>query len=263
MPHIVALYRYPVKSLTPEVCDVLSILGSGRVVGDRVLGIRFANTEAPDDTWSRKTGMVALVNTPGLTRLNVRFDSNAQRLTICLGGETLTDEVLDANGRKRIAMAVADYVLNLKENPLTGHPERLPLRVVGDGITPRYHDAEPGRVTLLARESILAVEAAFGNVRVSELRFRANVAIEGVKAWEEQGWIGRKVRLGTVEFDVVKGVPRCLATHANPKTGERDLPILTTLTKVIGQETPTFAVGMLPANGPGEIRLGDEVMVID
>ncbi len=263
MPHIVALYRYPVKSLTPEVCDVLSILGSGRVVGDRVLGIRFANTEAPDDTWSRKTGMVALVNTPGLTRLNVRFDSNAQRLTICLGGETLADEVLDADGRKRIAMAVADYVLNLKENPLAGHPERLPLRVVGDGITPRYHDAEPGRVTLLARESILAVEAVFGNAKVSEIRFRANVAIEGVKAWEEQGWVGRKVRIGTVEFDVVRQVPRCLATHANPKTGERDLPILTTLTKVIGQKTPTFAVGMLPANGAGEIRVGDEIMVID
>jgi uncharacterized protein YcbX len=263
MPRVVALYRYPVKSLTPEVCDVLSILGSGRVVGDRVLGIRFANTEAPDDTWSRKTGMVALVNTPGLTRLNVRFDSNAQRLTIYLGGETLADEVLDADGRKRIAMAVADYVLNLKENPLAGHPERLPLRVVGDGITPRYHDSTAGRVTLLARESILAVEAAFGNAKVSELRFRANVAIEGVKAWEEQGWVGRKVRIGTVEFDVVKGVPRCLATHANPETGEQDLPILTTLTKVIGQETPTFAVGMLPANGSGEIRVGDEVIVID
>jgi len=263
MPHIVALYRYPVKSMTPEVCNVLSILGSGRVVGDRVLGIRFANTEAPDDTWSKKTGMVALVNTPGLTRLNVRFNSNAQRLTIHLGGETLADEVLDTDGRKRIAMAVADYVLNLKENPLAGHPERLPLRVVGDGITPRYHDAEQGRVTLLARESILAVEAALGNAKVNELRFRPNVVIEGIKAWEEQGWFGRKVRIGTVEFDVVRQVPRCLATHANPKTGERDLPILTTLTKVIGQETPTFAVGMLPANGAGEIRVGDEILVID
>ncbi len=263
MPHIVALYRYPVKSMTPEVCNVLSILGSGRVVGDRVLGIRFANTEAPDDTWSKKTGMVALVNTPGLTRLNVRFNSNAQRLTIHLGGETLADEVLDTDGRKRIAMAVADYVLNLKENPLTSHPERLPLRVVGDGITPRYHDAEQGRVTLLSRESILAVEAALGNAKISELRFRPNVVIEGIKAWEEQGWFGRKVRIGTVEFDVVRQVPRCLATHANPKTGERDLPILTTLTKVIGQETPTFAVGMLPANGAGEIRVGDEIMVID
>ena len=79
MPHVVALYRYPVKSLTPEVCNVLSILGSGRVVGDRVLGIRFANAEAPDDTWSRKTGMVALVNTPGLTRLNVLHGSSPLR----------------------------------------------------------------------------------------------------------------------------------------------------------------------------------------
>lgn len=262
MPRVVALYRYPVKGFTPEACDVLSILRSGRVAGDRVLGIRFANTEAPDDAWSRKTGMVALVNTPGLASLNVRFDSNAQRLTICLDGETLADEVLDADGRKRIAIAVADYVLNLKENPLAGHPERLPLRVVGDGITPRYHDSEAGHVTLHSRDSLAAVAAAIGDPDVSELRFRSNIAIEGLKAWDEQGWVGRKVQIGAVQFEVVKPKQRCLATHANPKTGKRDLPILSTLTRVIGQEKPTFAVGMLPANGPGEIRVGDEVMVI-
>ena len=263
MPRVVALYRYPVKGFTPEVCDVLSILGSGRVAGDRVLGIRFANTEAPDYAWSRKTGMVVLMNTPGLARLNVRFDSNAQRLSICLDSETLADEVLDADGRKRIAVTLADYVLNLKENPLAGHPERLPLRVIGDGVTPSYHDSEAGQVTLHSRDSLAAVAAAIGDPDVSERRFRSNIAIEGLKAWEEQGWVGRKVQIGAVQFEVVKPKQRCLATHANPKTGERDLPMLNTLTKVIGQEKPFFAVAILPAKGPGEIHVGDEVLVID
>ena len=263
MRRVVALYRYPVKGFTPEACDVLSILSNDRVSGDRVLGIRFANTEASDDAWSKKTGMVVLMNTPGLARLNVRFDSNTQRLTISLDDEKLADEVLDKGGRKRIAIAVAEYVLTLDENPLVGHPERLPLRVVGDGITPRYQDSEAGRVTLHSRESLTAVAAAIGDPEVSERRFGSNIAIEGLKAWEEQGWVGRKVQIGAVEFDVVKPKQRCLATHANPETGERDLPILTTLTRVIGQEKPTFAVGILPANDPGEIHVGDAVAVID
>ncbi|MFQ5932006.1 MAG: MOSC domain-containing protein [Nitrospiraceae bacterium] len=263
MPQVAALYRYPVKGFTPEACDVLSILSNGRVAGDRVLGIRFSNTEAPDDAWSRKTGMVALVNTPGLARLNVRFDSNTRQLIIRQDGETLADEVLDADGRKRIGIAVANYVLALVENPLASHPERLPLRVVGDGITPRYHDSEAGQVTLHGRESLRALAVALGNAKVSELRFRSNIAVDGLGAWEEQRWVGRRVRKGAVELDVVRSKLRCLATHANPKTGERDLPILTTLTKVIGQKEPTFAVAMVPTKGAGEIRLGDEVIVID
>ncbi len=89
MPHVVALYRYPVKGFTPEACDVLSIMRSGRVAGDRVLGIRFADTTAADDAWSKKTGMVALVNTPGLAHLHLKFEQKELRLCISLAGAVL------------------------------------------------------------------------------------------------------------------------------------------------------------------------------
>jgi len=262
MPHVVALYRYPVKGFTPEECETLTVLDEGRIAGDRVLGVRFADTDAADDTWSRKTGMVALINTPGLARLRVKFDETAFRLQISLGTAVLVDEALNREGRQRIGAALTDYVLKLGENPLTGHPERLPLRVIGDGRAPRYHDEEAGRVTLHGRGSLQALQAALGN-EVSELRFRSNIAVDGLAAWEEQSWVGRKIRLGAVEFDVVKPKTRCLATHANPKTGERDLPILTTLIQKIGQENPTFAVAMLPSGAGGQIRVGDQVTLLD
>ena len=75
-PRVVALYRYPVKGFTPEECETLTVLDEGRIAGDRVLGVRFADTEAADDAWSRKTGMVALigvvrpVNNTGSSRRN-------------------------------------------------------------------------------------------------------------------------------------------------------------------------------------------------
>jgi MOSC domain-containing protein len=262
MPHVVALYRYPVKGFTPEECDTLAVLDQGKIAGDRVLGVRFADTQAADDTWSRKSGMVALINTPGLARLHVSFDEKALRLRINLGPSLLADEPLNPEGRRRIGAALADYVLKLDENPLTDHPERLPLRVIGDGRSPRYHDEEAGRVTLHGRGSLQALEAAIGN-EVSELRFRSNIAVDGLPAWEEQSWVGRKVRIGNVTFDVVKPKTRCLATHANPITGERDLPILTTLTQKMGQENPTFAVAMLPTGAGGQIRVGDPVTLVD
>ena len=263
MPRVAALYRYPVKGFTPEACEMLTVLDDGRIAGDRVLGLRFADTAAADDAWSKKTEMLALMNTPGLARLHLKFEAEARRLRLSLASTVLVDAVLTQEGRKRLATAVAEYVLTLDENPLADHPERLPLRVIGDGVTPRYHDAEAGQVTLHGRGSLHALTAALAHAEGSEQRFRSNIALEGLGAWEEHSWVGRKVRIGTVTFDVVRPKVRCLATHANPTTGERDLPILTTLTKVFGQEKPTFAVAMVPSQAGGRIHVGDHVTLVD
>jgi hypothetical protein len=133
--------------------------------------------------------------------------------------------------------------------------------VIGDGVAPKYHDDESGRVTLHGHGSLQTLSDALGT-EVGELRFRSNIAVDGLAPWEEQRWVGRKVRIGSVEFDVVKPKTRCLATHANPKTGERDLPILTTLTQKLGQEKPTFAVAMHPTSGGGQIHLHDQVTLL-
>src|SRR4030095_6306451 len=253
MSRVAALYRYPVKGFTPEECDTLTVLDDGRIAGDRVLGIRFADSAAADDAWSKKTEMVALMNTPGLARLHLKFEAEARRLRLSLARTVLADEVLNQEGRQRLATAVAAYVLTLDENPLAGHPERLPLRVIVAGLTPRYHDAEAGQVTLHGRGSLDALTAALAHAEEgSERRFRSNMALEGLGAWEEQRWGGRQARIGTVPFDVAQPKVRCLATHANPTTGARDVPILTTLTTVFGQEKPTFGVGMVPSTAGGQ-----------
>jgi uncharacterized protein YcbX len=256
---VAALYRYPVKGFTPEACETLSVLAGGRIAGDRALGIRFA--DSPGDGWSRKYEFVALVNTPGIARLQVRFDPQSQRLRIALRGQPLVDAELDDAGRKRIAQAIERYVLALEENPLSSHPERLPLRVVGDGVTPRYQDSADGFVTLHSRESLAAVADASGAPDLSERRFRSNIAIEGLEPWEEQSWVGRRIRIGALELEAVKPEGRCLATHANPRTGERDLQVMQTLLKVYAAKAPTFAIA-LTTSGSGTLRLGDAVSLI-
>ena len=263
MPRVVALYRYPVKGFTPEACEVLDVLDQGRIAGDRVLGFRFANSGVIDDAWSKKHEFIALVNTPGIARLQLRFNHQTLRLRISIDGNFWLDEPLDYFGRKRIAVAIENYVLQLDENPLFSHPERIPLRVVGDGITSRYQDNEAGQITLHSRESLAAVASAVGDADLSELRFRSNIAIEGLEAWEEQSWVGRKIRIGEVMFEVVTPKGRCLATQANPHTGERDLPILKTLVGSFNQEKPTFAIGMVTHGAGGKIRVSDKVSLLD
>lgn len=256
---VAALYRYPVKGFNAEECEELSIVEGGRVAGDRVLALRFANSPSAGDSWATKHEHVALVNTPGLARLGLKFEHHRQRLRVTAGGHALVDEALDEGGRKRIAAAVQDYVLQLAENPLSGNPDRLPLRLVGDGVAPRFQDDRTGLVTLHSRESLAAL-AATAKVRdLSEMRFRSNIAIEGAEAWEEQSWVGRGILIGKVAFEVVKPKTRCLATHANPLSGERDVEVMRILPSAFTAERPTFAVAMTTAGAGGVIRVGDEV----
>jgi uncharacterized protein YcbX len=262
MARIVALYRYPVKGFTPESCERLTVLDEGRIAGDRALAFRFADSGLPEHAWSRKYGFAVLANTPGLARLNVRYDAAARRLRIALGDEVLADEPLDEAGRAALTAAVERYALDSGDNPLANHPERRPLQLVGDGVTPRYQDSQQGQITLHSRESLSAVAAALRDPLLDEARFRSNIAVEGLAAWEEQDWIGRKVRIGKVELEVVRPKTRCLATHANPVTGERDLAVMQTLVRSFQQQEPTFAVALMTSGAGGDISVGDEVTVL-
>lgn len=241
----------------------MTVLDEGRIAGDRALAFRFADSGAPDGAWRKKRECVVLMNTPGLARLDARFDHAARRLRIRLDGVILADEALDGGGRRRLCAALQEFVLTLADNPLAGHPERLPLELIGDGVAPRYQDNEGGQATLHSRASLAAVAAATGDPGLSEARFRSNIAIEGASAWEEQDWLGRKVRVGEVEFEVERRKTRCLATHANPRTGERDIAVMQTLVKAFSQQQPTFAIGMVTRGAGGQIRLGDKVSLLD
>jgi uncharacterized protein YcbX len=262
MPRVAALYRYPVKGFTPETLDTLTVLESGRIAGDRALAFRFGDSELPETAWSRKYGFAVLVNTPGLARLDVRLNREALRLSVHLDGRLVVEDGLDSDGRRRIAEAIESFVLALPENPLAGHPERRPLRLIGDGVTPRYQDSELGQITLHSKESIASVAQALRQGGLDEVRFRSNIAIEGVAAWDEQDWIGRHIRIGEIRFEVLRPKVRCLATHANPQTGERDLPVMQTLVRSFQQQEPTFAVALTTVGSGGDIHVGDTITVL-
>ncbi|HEX5476792.1 MAG TPA: MOSC domain-containing protein, partial [Burkholderiales bacterium] len=149
----------------------------------------------------------------------------------------------------------------LAENPLAGNPERLPLRLVGDGVTPRMQDDPAGPATQHGRASLEALAATLGASELDGQRFRSNIVIEGLPAWEEQGWIGRQIEIGGLAFRVAKPKARCLATHANPLTGERDLAVMPALLKAFAAERPTFAIALSSSGVGGTLRVGDRVKI--
>jgi uncharacterized protein YcbX len=262
MPTTVArLYRYPVKGLTPEPREQLRVLKRGSIEGDRVLGFLLAsaakkpNRPSADGGFWSKHRFTVLVNTPGLARVAATYDPDARYLALRLGGAILAEgDISNDADRERLSDGVTKFVRTLGDSALKPGDS---VRLIGDGVTARFHDRGPRHVTLLGSGSVAALAETIGS-EVDERRFRMNVILDGLRPWEELEWIGSAVRIGDIEFDITGPVIRCLATHANPETGERDLLVMQTLTRELGQDEPTMGVLAIPRSG-GALAIGDEV----
>ena len=73
-------------------------------------------------------------------------------------------------------------------------------------------------------------------MKLQPRRFRGNIWVKGMDPWIELSWIGNKITVGEVEFEVVEPIKRCNATKTNEKTGLRDADTLSTLQMNFGHK---------------------------
>ncbi len=266
MASVSALYNHPVKSLTPQRVDAIRLTDDGRVGGDRVLGFRFRDAGDPADwSWQTKNNFVGLINTPGLARLAAEFNSETKILKIHADDLCIVEgEIDDPDSRAQIERSFTDFVLDLDENPLSDHPERCPVTLVGDGSQPLFHDTAAGLVTLHSETSLEALASSLDTPELDGRRFRSNIVVSGLnEPFEEMSWVGGRVAIGETEFKVIKPVNRCLVTHANPVTGKRDKDIMNSLVHKFTPEKPQFAVTLQTISSERTVSVGDELKLID
>lgn len=266
MAHVSALYRYPIKGFTPEAVRTLELTAAGRAVGDRVLAFRFPRGAQPQDRdgldyWPKGDGL-CLQDFPTLARLRLTYAEG--RVRIEEDGQVLVEGDVPRDAPKIIAQ-IEQYLAASSDSARLGKPGNQPLTLSGDGFAARFQDRAPGYISVHSRASLRALSDAMGQ-ELDERRFRSNVAVDGFEPWEEQEWVGRNVRIGGTAFRVEAPIVRCLATHANPDSGERDAAVLTTLTKSLGFPQPTFGVLLLPADAAGvagaRINVGDKFELV-
>jgi uncharacterized protein YcbX len=146
----------------------------------------------------------------------------------------------------------------------TGRPIRLVrLDRAGDGVD---RAGKAAGVTLLSIASLERLAEEAGVDSVDPRRFRMLIGIDGAGAHEEDGWIGKRVRVG--QAVVVPGghVGRCVVTTKHPETGEPDLDTLEVLARyrreVPSSELLPFGIWARVARA-GRVALGDEIAVLD
>lgn len=250
---IAALYRYPVKGLSPEPLERIALTAGKCLPQDRRFAIALPSTEfdpaAPK--WLSKTHFVMLMRDEQLAQLATRFDAASGMFSIARGDDTLIEARLtEAEGQR----AIAAFVTGFLDGAVPG-----PLRIV-EAPGHAFADARPKPnattdqyVSLINRASIAALEERLG-AAVDPLRFRANIYFDGPPAWAELDWLGCEMSLGAARLRVIAAITRCAATAVNPATAERDLDIVGGLQRHFGHNL--MGVYAEVAWG-GEIARGD------
>ncbi|MFF3564830.1 MOSC domain-containing protein [Streptomyces sp. NPDC002574] len=92
-------------------------------------------------------------------------------------------------------------------------------------------------------------------------RFRPNAVLTGTEAWAEDTW--RRIRIGEVEFRVVKPCGRCVVTTTDQRTAERGKEPLRSLARHrrIGAGL-VFGQNVVPL-GTGTLRVGDALSIME
>jgi len=89
------------------------------------------------------------------------------------------------------------------------------------------------------------------------LRFRPNLVVAGTEPHAEDGW--KRIRIGTLEFDVVKPCTRCVFTTVDFEHGRFDPsgePLRTLKTYRRSPDGITFGQNLIPRS-TGRLRVGD------
>ncbi|PWR08178.1 MOSC domain-containing protein [Micromonospora sicca] len=159
---------------------------------------------------------------------------------------------------------------------LLGRPARLVwLRDPTRHLDPGERDHDTGDQVSFADEYPLLLTgtasldalngwlAEAGEPPVPMARFRPNLVVEGAPAWAEDGWAGRRLRIGSAVFRAAGPCDRCLVITTDQETGVRGKEPLRTLARHrnIGQKL-LFGLHLVP-DGPGEVHVGDPVTLLD
>jgi uncharacterized protein YcbX len=127
----------------------------------------------------------------------------------------------------------------------------------GDVVS--FADAFP--LLLISEASLAGLNARMAQP-VPMARFRPNLVVAETAAHAEDDW--RRIRIGVLEFDVVKACTRCVFTTVDPATGNFDPggePLATLKQYRRTAAGVTFGQNLIPRSF-GQISVGDRVEVL-
>lgn len=246
---LAAIHRHPLKSHGREALPRVQLLAGQAMPWDRRWAVAHEAARLRPGEWAACSNFSRGAKAPALMAIEASLDEPGGQLTLTHPERPAI--TFDPEDERDVARFI-DWVLPLcpadRARPVGVHA--LP----GRGVT----DTDYPSVSIISLASNRALSDRLG-VEISPLRWRANLWLDAPTPWAERDWIGRRLRIGDAVLQVVEPIVRCLATAANPRTGQRDLDTLGGLKALHGEAVFGLYAKVIES---GEIRVGDKAEVL-
>jgi len=245
-----AIFRYPVKGLSPQALERAQLTPGQTIPADRLYAIENGpigfDPAAP--AYFPKQRFLMLMRNERLAALRTEFDEATHTLSIrWQGAQAAHGDLRTPQG----CAAIENFFSRYSADELRGPPKVL------SGKGHSFSDVAKKVVSIINLASVAAVEDAVG-LPVNPLRFRANIYLSGWPAWREFDFLDQTLAIGkTARLKIIKRIQRCAATDVDPETGIRDLTIPRTL---LNNFDHTDCGVYAEVIAPGEIVSGHEIV---
>lgn len=247
MARLAHIVRHPVKSVGYQELD-RAVLFEGRPMPfDRIWAVatEAAKFDAAPEGWAAKMNFARGAAGGSLQAIRADFDEQSGAIILSHPERPEFTGTLPADGEALVAWLRPLWPAN--RPALRG----LVARRDGGALT----DVPGPWIALLNLASLAELGAAMGR-DLSIHRFRGNLWLDGLPAWQEFDLIGRELTLGETRLRVEKRITRCVATTYDPATGAQDGDTLAALEAGWGHKDLGVYVSVLKG---GAVARGDRL----
>lgn len=238
------IWRHPIKGVGAERLDHVGLHIDRPLPMDRAWAVLEEGGEAADG-WRSCRNFLRGAKGPSLMAVTARVADEV----IHLSHPDLPDLAITP-GSQEASRALCAWV-----KPIYPADRRGPAALVKapeEGMS----DAPFASVSVLNLASLRALSQKLGH-DLDPRRFRGNLWLDGLAPWEEFDLVGKRLKVGAAELEVIEPIGRCRATEANPDTGRRDAGTLAALQDGWGHTR--FGVYAMVRRA-GRVAVGDEVI---
>lgn len=251
MTSVAFTYLSPIKSLSFQSAQTLIIKKDVGIEEDRIFAFSRGLNEVDARRIEKEPSdrelihFLTLKNSPSLNKYDFKFEN--QSITIFKEDKE-----------------IASYSIHEKENISKKLQELepdlpIPTYLLKNQLFPFYDTTNSSNVSNTISLINLNSVKDFSNKINKDIqleRFRGNIYVKNLDAFEERKWINKVISINNTQFKVLKNIPRCSATNLKINSSEKDINLPNMLRKIYGHID--MGIYLAPLEN-GQIKVGDNV----
>jgi len=252
-PVVSSIHFSPIKSLSFQSINTAIIKKDVGFEEDRIFSFSraidssLANIIEKDPSERELIHFLTLKNTPALNKYDFKFENGM--ISIFENNKQISTHPIEDKD------AISKEILKLEPNL------PAPIYFLKNELFPFYDTTNSSSVSntisLINLNSIKDFNQKI-NKEIEFERFRGNIYIKDLDAFEERNWINKTIKINEAEFKVLKHIPRCSATNLKVNSDQADINLPNKLKKVYGHMD--MGIYLYPLNN-GKISVNDEINI--